>query len=127
MSNCGAGSDPILSDDDLAPFVNASSFATRLEHAKKIATLAVEKSVARGLTMKSISAAEVLFKYGETAAEKELGLTLLMKHFQSSRVDVVAATAKILKKTTRRAALNSSAVGSAMADARRARLAIRAS
>jgi len=118
----GKGNDtPILTDDDLAKFVQASTFSSRLEQAKKISTVAIEKAVARGLTTKSVLAAKVLFKYGETTEEKDLGLALLMKHYHSGNVTIVAAVAEILKRSPRRAAAAAS-VGTALADARRARI-----
>jgi hypothetical protein len=118
----GASSSPILTAEDLAECTNATSFAALLEAGKRASTLAAEKCVARGLTKESVHSAEALFKLGETMAEKTRGLQLLIQHLSSPRLEVVNRAIIVLKKSTRRANLNAASIGSALSEARKARV-----
>jgi len=118
----GATTSPILTAEDLAECDNATSFADLLEAGKRASTLAAEKCVARGLTKESVHSAEVLFKLGETTAEKMRGLQLLIKHLSSPRLEVVNRAIIVLKKATRKASINAASIGTALADARKRRI-----
>lgn len=123
MKTPGATSTPILSDDDLKDFTSATNFAGRIEAAKRASTLAVERTCARGLTRDSAQCAEALFRFGETIAERDRGLQLLVQHLRSPQARVADCAIRIIKKATRRANVNAAAIGTALSDVRRARVA----
>jgi hypothetical protein len=118
---------PVLADVDLLKFDSVATFSEKLDEASKLSTLAIERTVARGYTRESVRAAAVLLKKGDTQDERLRGLHLLVQHLRSPRAEVVAAASVVIKSTRRRGGLDSAAVGAAIAEARKARLASRAS
>lgn len=119
----GTNDDPIMPEADLAEALNCSDLGAKLEAAKALAVRAILAGCTKGFSLKTIRASEVLFRWGETAAEKQMGLDLLIKHLSTSRVDIMAEAAKVIKKSSRRTAMASAMIGRDLAEVRKQRLA----
>ena len=119
----GTNNDPIMPEAELESALRCSDLGAKLEAAKVLAVRAIIAGCTKGFSMKTIRAAEVLFRWGESATEKQTGLDLLIRHLSTARVDIMAEAAKVIKKSSRRTAMASAMVGRDLAEVRKQRLA----